>query len=256
MLKEIGREGRWQCFADSAAAYDLAGYVRSLGGLSELLQQLDTLPITFKDNHRSRVLNGELLPNKLFPRSVVAKQPKNKNQSGWSRALSLLRSAEARQTFVALQRFKKLGISAGEPILVLEKRRLGMIVDSWVVYEYLSGEPSGVEQLPKIIDILTVIHEAGYQHKDPTFGNFYIDAGGRLFVIDCVLRRGLGHFSRCRDLMMLVDNNDQVGLEQVAPFLKRSHGTLGSGLYTLYRFYRRMRNTLKYKLRGRRPKNN
>jgi len=250
MLEEIRRDGRWRCFAKSNSSCGVVQYVDSLHSLNDLLRQVSELPVIFKDNHRSRVLKGELFPSHVFDRSIVAKQARNKNSSLWSRVLSLFRWGEARQTFLALLRFQQLGITAGEPILVLEKRYLGVIVDSWVVYEYLAGEPVQLEQLPEIIEVLTTIHEAGYQHKDPTLGNFFNGVDGKLFVIDCVLRAGLGNFSRCRDLMMMVDNNDGVSLDQIEPSLRPYQGTLG-----YRRFYRRARDAVKYKIRGRKPKN-
>lgn len=158
MLQEIRREGYWRCLSNQDSSHELAQYVRSLDTLDELLNDIKVLPTRFKDNYRSCVLNGNLFPSEVYAGSVVAKQPKNKNGAYWSRLLSLIRNGEARQTFLALLRFEQLDITAGEPLLLLEKRRFGMIVDSWVVYQYLGGEPSGVEQLPQVIEILRTIH--------------------------------------------------------------------------------------------------
>jgi len=148
----------WRCLCNPRQA----DWVAQLADLPILREQLSQLDETLKDNHRSLVLKGE-----LNGKVVIAKQPRDKNKRLWARVLSYLEPSEAAQTLESLEEFDQLGIPSVQPILVLEKRVLGAVVDSWLVYEYRAGVPSQDKHLPRVIKLLQQLHTAGFRHNDP-----------------------------------------------------------------------------------------
>ena len=162
----------WCCYSDSEQT-------QSLPDISELLSQINSLPKTLKDDRRSLVKQGSLLG-----KTVIAKQPRDKLRKKWSRLLSLVASAESKKTFTSLIEFKRKGINSVEPLFVLEKRKLGMVTDSWLVYEFREGQPCQADCLPEIVEVLNDIHSKGYRHDDPNLGNFMRADDGSIFLID------------------------------------------------------------------------
>jgi len=150
----------WRCYvADSNTEL--------IPSVDELLGLIEKFPKVLKDDRRSLVKLGEINGVQL-----VAKQPRDKNKRRWARALTLFGAGEARKTFTTLLEFKNKGIESLTPFCLLEKRKLGMVVDSWLLYNYREGRESDKTCLAQIIGLLKKLHSNGYQHGDPNFGNF------------------------------------------------------------------------------------
>ena len=144
MLQAVRRHGDWVCYANHRSKI-------TIPDIETLLDDIAALPRTLKDDRRSLVKVGPLLG-----RETVAKQPRDKNRRLWSRLLSLVRNGEARQTMLTLLEFQAGGIESVNPFLVLEKKQRGLLVDSWILYEFRAGEPAGIEQLDEIIPSLII----------------------------------------------------------------------------------------------------
>ena len=130
MLKVIQEQNDWRCYVEQNSQLDV-------DNIETLILSLKNFPVTLKNDKRSFVKKGE-----LFEKNIVAKQAIDKNTKLWNRILSLFCHGEARHSFVTLINFKRLGIASVEPILVLERKLMGVLVDSWLVYEFKSGRPS------------------------------------------------------------------------------------------------------------------
>lgn len=213
----------------------------------DVLALIADFPITLKDDKRSLVKRGE-----LFGVEVVAKNPRDKNRRKWSRFLSLFRQSEAAKTLDTLTQFWEKSIPSVKPICVLEKRSQGFVVDSWLIYEFRSGEASDINKLPDIVLLLKGLHQLGYRHDDPNFGNFLVDDDERLFLIDCKGKARLGTFSDYYDYILLSERNEGVELEAMLAAAGLAEESLGYRLAQFYALYKQKRTKWKKRIRNQR----
>jgi lipopolysaccharide heptosyltransferase II len=144
-----------------------------------------------KDNQRSRVLivdcNG---------RRAVFKIPREKNTRKWIRFTTLYRQGEAFKTIRSLEKLARMGIRTNVPMAAAEKRRFGMVVDSWMLYAYSEGRVCREADYPLVVEKVEQIHKKRILHGDAQINNFLIQ-NGRVFTIDCNPRKPLfGDISR------------------------------------------------------------
>lgn len=216
----------------------------------QIVDAIHAFPTTLKDDKRSLVKQGE-----LFGKKIIAKQPRDKDRRLWIRVLSLFRNGEARSAQKTLTRFAELGINSVQPICTLEQRKYGCLIDSWIIYEFREGQESNLSHLPDIIKLLQKLHQHGYRHDDPNFGNFLVDADSQqLFLIDCKGKKRLGKFSDYYDFMLLSQRNDGVAFADLITTVNINTQHIGYKLATLYATYKRKRTEFKTKRRA--AKNN
>ena len=177
-----------------------------------------------RDDYRSLVALLE-----LGGRRIVAKSPRLKNRSRWMRVLSLFRRAEAADTVRRLWELRRRDVPLPEPILAMERRSAGRVVDSWLFYLYAEGSAAGAGQIPQVVRALESLHQAGWVHGDPHPQNFIWD-GSSIHMIDCRPKRArLGAVSRCYDFVLL-----ESGREGVVPHLPVSTTSTAYRLALLY----------------------
>ena len=240
VLKEHDRNGDWRC-------YTVESSLISLPSIDELFELIDAFPKTLKDDRRSLVKLGDIDGCK-----VVAKQARDKNNRKWTRFLTLFSAGEARKTFVTLQEFKKKGIESLLPICFLEKKSYGMVVDSWLLYQYREGEESNQIHLARIVELLQTLHKNGYRHEDPNSGNFLIDNEGVMFLIDCKGKPRSGRYSDYYDFMLLVNN--QFTAEDVDALTNMDKQSLAYRLAKVYKTYINLRSAWKKMIGRKRSK--
>ena len=215
------------------------------GNAQKILQQLPELPRTLKDDKRSLVKQGT-----LFGKTIIAKQPRDKNRRLWIRVLSFFRASEALSAQQTLSQFAELGIESVSPLCVLEKRKFGCVIDSWIVYEFREGKESSLTELPDIITLLQQLHQNGFRHDDPNFGNFLIDSAGKLFLIDCKGKKRLGYFSDYYDFMLLSQRNEGIPFQELISRANINTSHFGFRLAEFYSSYKRKRTEFKAKRRA------
>lgn len=239
-------EGNWRCLCNSRQA----GWVAQLSEISVLREQLSQLDETLKNNHRSLVLKGT-----LNGKTVIAKQPRDKNKRLWARILSYLEPSEAAQTLESLEIFHQRGIASVQPILVLEKLGFGAVVNSWLVYEYREGQSSQEQDLPRVIDFLHKLHKAGFRHNDPNLGNFLIDPKDEMFLLDCKGRKRSGNFSDANDFFLLKKINKTLSDFELSDVHQLDRFSWGYRLALAYNKVKLARSFLKDRIKKNRPKN-
>ncbi len=133
-----------------------------------------------KDNHRSSVLKIE-----LEGLDLVLKVPKEKNKRLWIRFLTWFRLGEAFKNLAGMGQLWDNEIKTTKPIMAAEKRKNGMVVDSWLTYEFLAGESclEKPEQFSQVVATLKKMHARNLLHGDPQIRNF-ICAANDIYVID------------------------------------------------------------------------
>jgi len=244
-LKEYSEEGGWRCYVTSSSA--ASSNVELDLSINELLSSIETFPKVLKDDRRSLVKLGSIHGAKL-----VAKQPRDKNKRKWARFLTLFSAGEARKTFTTLSEFKNKGIESLTPFCLLEKRQLGMVVDSWLLYYYREGKESDKSYLAQVVDLLKKLHRGGYQHGDPNFGNFMVGSNDELFLIDCKGKSRSGQFSDYYDFMLL--GRGELTTQEIETAVDMDKASLGYRLAKLYQSYISLRSSFKKKIGRKRSK--
>lgn len=250
MLTPVFTQSQWHCLAASPEDEWLSQGLTQVRSISSLIDLFQALPVTLKDNHRSTVKRGE-----LWGRTIVAKRPVDKNRRLWMRLSSLFVNGDAATTIENLAKMEAAGIESVQPLFALEKRVLGMVVDSWVCYQYREGAAvSGEQDLSVVVELLKRMHAAGFRHDDPTWNNFLFDENGTLFTIDTKAKPCRGAYHVANDFALLCRDNDLghldvltlSGLKKTAP---------GYWLSTAYFSFKAGRSWLKSKLKKNRLKN-
>lgn len=136
------------------------------------------------------------------------------------------------------------GLLTPLPSFLMQKSERGMVVESWLVYRYLDGEPATVADAPLIVDYVRRMHDAGWIHRDPHPANFLKTPAG-LAAIDSVRARKAGsRYLKAYDVALLEhdlpDAPDLYGRDSLGGWL-----TLGRGGHSLVRFYRRAKQGLR-----------
>lgn len=132
------------------------------------LVQKDFKPIKIlKDNKRSLVFTAK--HNGI---TYVVKNPRDKNRRLWIRFLTLFRKSEALMALESMKKLLELGFVTTKPIAAIEKCAFGMVVECWMIYEYLEAKPISTNDIDKSFELLNSIHEAGFLHGNPQEQNF------------------------------------------------------------------------------------
>ena len=152
--------------------------VDSWPGLDSLLASFRASDVkVLRDSNRSLVIQLPGLPQAPERVAVIAKQPRWHDRRPWIRLTTLWRKGEARQTFSAWLELNARHWPAPRPLAVLERRRLGMVSESWLLYEFVQGEPVREEHWPLVVNALRSLHGVGFCHRDPHLANWLIHQG-------------------------------------------------------------------------------
>ncbi len=260
MLSRVLTQGKWHCLcSDQHREWVLAG-VQGVGGIEAAVRQCHALSTTLKDNHRSTVTRGE-----LWGREVVAKRPRDKNRRLWMRLSSLLVASEAVATIANLTKLSQAGVESVEPLFAIERRVFGMVVDSWLCYDYREGQRCDQASLPDIVGLLHQMHSAGFRHGDPTWNNFLKGDDGVLFTIDTKAKPCVGEYHKTHDFALLQrdyllqnaesENENSAVMQDLATFGSLNRSRIGYRLALAYLSIKTARSWLKSKIKKNRPKN-
>lgn len=171
---------------------------QALGDPAALGSQLLATPPdrVLRDDQRSRVLLLERVPEgapaeclKLSPGPWVLKRPLWRDGRGWNRLVSWFRPGEMRRAFHSAARMLELGLATPRPLMLMERRRWGLLVESWLVYEYVEGTPLGEAHWPLVVEALCRLHAAGLRHGDPHLANWLATSDGQVVALDPGLKR-------------------------------------------------------------------
>ncbi len=122
-----------------------------------------------------------------------------------------MRDSDALQSSVSMLRLQEMGVETNKPLVVVEQRKFGMVVDSWYLCSYVDGDPCSEDDYATVVETLNKIHREGYLHGDAQIRNFLKGKNGML-VIDVKIRRYWNAIQRQLELVYL--NNSAVGISQ------------------------------------------
>ena len=114
--------------------------------------------------------------------AYVLKIPRDRNNRRWQRLLSVFRASDAVRHYHSMARLQELGLSGPEPVIAVEKRRWGMVIDSRLLYRFREGRKATREDGPLILPHLLALHDAGFLRNDPHAKNYLIDDGEVVFI--------------------------------------------------------------------------
>lgn len=140
---------------------------------------------TLKSDHRSVVKLIE-----LSGKTYVYKVPVEKNTRKWQRFLSIFRGGESQREFLCLENMLKNGIDTAKPYFACETKKFGMVIDSYLIMEYIDGREGTIDNIEIICNTLEKIHSKGYLHGDSQLSNFII-SNGICYVIDARLKKSI-----------------------------------------------------------------
>lgn len=132
---------------------------------------------------------------------LVLKVPRARSHRRWERFLTLFRSGEGLRQFNNMQKLLDLGLKGPQPILAAEKRRKGIVIDSFYTYGFVEGREGSRNDLDLIVEALLPLYEKGYCRADPQVANHIIH-GNDVYLIDFRITRPL-LFGRLRCAMEL-----------------------------------------------------
>lgn len=156
----------------------------------DLLAAASTPLGVLRDDARSRVLlvhPPAWLPDGLlrrFPPPWVMKRPLWRDGRCWNRLVSPFGDGEMRRAFHGGLALAGLGLATPQPLLVLERRCCGLLVESWLAYVHETGGPVTEEHWPRVVEALQRLHGAGLSHGDPHLANWLAAPDGRVVALD------------------------------------------------------------------------
>ena len=216
--------------------------------VAQLGQQLLDMPgRVLMDRRRSLVKVVDVGHDQL-----VLKQPRNKNNNRWIRLTTLWRKGAASAEFHDLVRLQQFGLAGSMPVAVFQKRKAAMVVDSWLVYEYVPGGSTRESHYPEIVRFIQNLHDQGFLHKDPHVDNFIAD-GSRVVAIDCALVRNIyGSVGRAYNWRRLTTRHGQrVSIADELPVDVQSPAyQFASGWFRARRQIREIRTAIKRQFRS------
>lgn len=148
-----------------------------------LLSEKPTFDTILKD-HRNSFVGIVQLEDK----SCIIKVPLGRNNRLWERFLTLFRASDAYRSYFSMMKLRSLGLRCPEPILAAQRRRFGVVVDSFFIYELQEGEAASRADLTLISTEMTKLHQVGYIRSDPKPVNF-IKSNGKIYFIDFRLKK-------------------------------------------------------------------
>lgn len=114
---------------------------------------------------------------------LVLKIPRGRNSRVWEQFLTWFRPGECEKVYASHLKLQSGKPRAPAPVLAVEKRKLGAVVDSFFVYEFVEGRIADESDAQAVFDTLRELHAMGYIRRDPQLANFVI-SDGEIILID------------------------------------------------------------------------
>jgi len=121
-------------------------------------------------------------------KELVLKIPRGRNSRYWERMLTIFRRGECSRVFLGMLKLQELNFAGAIPLVAGEKKKFGMVVNSFLVYEYLEGDTAGLDDAQQIVDLLLNLHAKNYIRRDAKLVNFVRTSNG-IALIDFRLKK-------------------------------------------------------------------
>lgn len=178
---------------------------------------------------------------------MVLKIPRGRNSRYWERLLTWFRPGESFKIYDSHVELQNQPFTVPKPVLAAERRRLGAVVDGFVIYEYLQGKIAEEEDAQQVVDTLLELHARGYVRNDPQLSNFVIGEHG-IGLIDFKLGKPVlfGRLRRYFELAHFVKKYESVDIK-LPDNIENSRGfALARLLFSTSRSTRNFRRSIKH----------
>ena len=198
----------------------------------------------FKDDNRSLVAVFYFEGRKL-----VIKVPREKNRRKWIRFLTLFRKSEAVRNFYELKSVLDNNIITAVPVAAIEKRRSAMLIESFLIYEYLDGKEVEESGYNNVVAKLREIHLMGNVHGDSQIRNFLV-CGDAIGIIDARFsKKRFGAFSDSYEMWYLRKSADGIG-KYMEDDTKKISFKLVDVIFSVFRIYKNSKKRIIKKLKS------
>ena len=180
---------------------------------------------------------------------IVFKIPRYRNKRRWERFLSLFRSGEAFRNHDSMMYLPTIHLKAPKPLFAAEKRANGMVVESFFTYFFIEGKIASAENIPAVLEALSLLHQQGLTRSDPKLENFLISEN-EVFFIDFRLKKPF-LFSKTQCIFNLCKFFQTLPQEQRNLYIKPYQSPWFNFIYRINDVMiatRKMKKTLKKKL--------
>lgn len=194
---------------------------------------------TLKDDARSLV---QLI--RINGKRYIYKIPREKNRRKWQRFISIFRGGESMRECCQLEKLMLNGFNAPRPFLAVEKKVMGMTVDSFSLSEYIESREGTEKDIDMICRTLKEIHGKGFLHGDSQIQNFLV-TDNRIYLIDCKLLKNIyGKFGEAYEYIYLEESCpvDLKNYTDKNSFYYKSAELLKNYLRWWMRFKKKIRN--------------
>jgi heptose II phosphotransferase len=141
---------------------------------------------------------------------IVAKSPRGKDRRFWSRVRSLAGESQAFRTLRAVAALEAAGVPTPSGLLALERRRSGMVIESWLFTRWVDGAPCTALDVPDVIAVLRRLHAAGWVHGDAHIQNFVRGPRGVVVLDPGPHPRRWGAAAAAYDLILLRNSRPDI----------------------------------------------
>jgi len=161
-------------------------------------------------------------------KSLVVKNPTQKDRNLWQRIISPIRSSEAKRDFINSIDLLNKKLPIAEPILYCERRKYGFLIESRFVATRIDGEVCSDQNRYMLLDSLYELHSCDFVHGDPHIYNF-LCTDQKAFILDLSnVKKSNNSLLKAIDLALLEKSspgilpNSQPFIFKIANFLVQS----------------------------------
>jgi heptose II phosphotransferase len=140
-----------------------------------------SLPCYLAHRDNRRTLSAQF---QMHGERFVLKIPRARNARYWERLLTLFRGSDLSRVYQGMLDLHRTGILGPRPILIAEKKHFGIIVDSFLIYEFLEGETCTSKDAEAIAKSVLILHDLSLMRRDIHLGNFLIVNKDQIGMID------------------------------------------------------------------------
>ena len=134
----------------------------------------------------------------------ILKSPKAENIIPQRKFMTLFKNGEALNTLINVNKAKEKGIEEFVDIYAaIVKRKNGLIVESFIVMEYIEGKTlDNLEEITEVMEITKKLHKNNIYHGDLNTSNFLKDKNGMMRILDSQAKEEKNiYFKRWYDIL-------------------------------------------------------
>lgn len=134
----------------------------------------------------------------------ILKSPKAENIIPQRKIMTLFKNGEALNTLINIRKAKEKGIIEFVDVYgAIVKRKNGMIMESYILMEYIEGKAlDSLEEIREVMEITKKMHKNNIYHGDLNTSNFIKDKNGKIRILDSQAKEEKNiYFKRWYDIL-------------------------------------------------------